>query len=154
MKTTSVKRTPHLIADFENGFARGWYMAVKESFKNELDIKYLSRQSKKTTYYEWSQGPYYCFSQGQTFYDSKLAYSDWKTAINNITIACQILEAKPNTPIKIYNESVDKNIIEVKLGYVRFVILKTNEERNKLTEFACYERSQNEFVNFLQTGKL
>jgi hypothetical protein len=150
MRTKSVKRTPHLIADFENGFAKGWYMAVKESFKNELDIKYLSRKDS----FEWTQGPYYCFSQGQTFYDTKLAYSDWESAISNTTKACQILEAKPNLPIKLYNESINKYVIDVKEGYVRFVILKINEARSKLTEFACYEMSQNEFVTFLKTGEL
>ena len=154
MKPKSVKRTSHLIADFEAGFATDWFMAVKESFRNELDIKYLPRKKDKITFYEWSQGPYYCFSQGQTFYDSPLAYVAWKSAIKNINTACQIIDAQPNIPVRIFDESVEKEIICVKEGHVRFVILKPNKERTKLMEHSRYELSQNNFVDFLKTGEL
>ena len=154
MKPKSVKRTSHLIADFVEGFAKGWFMAVKESFRNELDIKYLPRKKDKITYYEWSQGPYYCFSQGQTIYDSPLAYRAWELAIKNINNVCQIVDAQPNMPVRIFDESLRKNIICVKEGHVRFVILKPNNERTELIEHSRYELSQNNFVTFLKTGEL
>ncbi len=154
MKPKPVKRTSHLIADFENGFAKGWFMAIKESFKNELDIKYLPRKKQSATYYEWSQGPYYCFSQGQTFYNSKLAYAKWEYAIQHINVACQVLDAKPNVLVRIFDESLNKNIVVVKEGHVRFVVLKPNNDLTKLIEHSRHELSQNSFVNFLKTGEL
>ena len=39
----SGKRSDKLIATFKEGFADNWYMAVKECFRSQLDIKYTSR---------------------------------------------------------------------------------------------------------------
>jgi hypothetical protein len=51
-KAKKEKRTLNLIADFnkvENMkglFAEGWYFSLPESFKDELDIKYMERKEK------------------------------------------------------------------------------------------------------------
>lgn len=41
---TSTKRSVDLNARFIDGFADGWYMALTDSFKMELDIKLTERK--------------------------------------------------------------------------------------------------------------
>src|SRR5690349_8992526 len=103
-ENVSTRRSTDLIANFTDGFADGWHMALKESFKMELDIKLTLRKKNKISYIEWTQGPYYCFSEGQLIYDTREAYTCWKDALKNVNVACQVFAAKPNIPIKIDNE--------------------------------------------------
>ena len=49
-------------------------MAVKECYRNELDIKYSERKKDKQSYSEWTQGPYFSFAEGHLFYDTPQAY--------------------------------------------------------------------------------
>lgn len=148
------ERTTELIASFVEGFADGWYMVLKESFKMALDIKLTERKKNKVSYYEWTQGPYYCFSEGQLIYDSKDAYICWQDALKKVNLACQIVAAKPNIPMKIDNEVNGKSKYRVLDGYVQFVLFKPNEERSKLIPYVCYNFTQDDFVNFLKTGQL
>jgi len=129
-------------------------MALKESFKMELDIKFTERKKNKISYFEWTQGPYFCFSEGQVFFDSKEGYTCWLNSLNKINLACQIVAAKPNMHFKTINDETNKNEHWVIDGSVQFVLLKPNEERTKLIPYVCYNLSQNDFVYFLKTGKL
>jgi hypothetical protein len=147
-------RSTGLIATFEHGFAVGWHMAVRECFKEELDIKLTDRKKDRQSCREWTQGPYFCFSEGQVLYDSKQAYSNWHNALANMNIACQIVEAKPNMPAKFVNEITGKNNFSISEGYVKFVLFKPNAKRNKLAGVAEYHMTQNQFVKFLQYGEL
>jgi hypothetical protein len=152
--TVSRGRSTELIATFEDGFAIGWHMAVRECFKEELDIKLTDRIKQNISYTEWTQGSYFCFSEGQILYDSKQGYSNWHDAMANINIACQIVEAKPNMPEKFVNEITGKNNFRLSEGYVKFVLFKPNADRNKLTDVAEYHMTQNQFVRFLRFGDL
>lgn len=152
MESRGREKTTELIANFKDGFADGWYIAVKECFKEELDIKLTDKKKDKISYREWLQGPYFCFSEGQILYDSKQGYSNWRNAIANINIACQIIEAKPNRPEKFVNEITGKNSFRISEGYVKFVLFKPNADCNKLTGVAEYHMTQNQFVKFLQYG--
>ncbi len=150
----STKRTADLNVSFIDGFADGWYMAIRDSFKMELDIKLTERKKNKISYFEWTQGPYYCFSEGQTIYDVSEAYSCWQDALKKVNFACQIIAAKPNIPIRIESEVTGKSEYRVLDGYVQFVLFKPDEARTKLVPFVCYNLSQNDFVIFLKTGEL
>jgi len=154
METTSTKRSTTLIANFIDGFASGWVMALKDSFKMELDIKLTERKKNKISYLEWTQGPYYCFSEGQLIYDAPEAYTCWQNALNKVNTACQIVEAMPNTPIKIDNERNGKSEYRVLEGYVKFLLFKPDEGRTKLLPYVGYNLSQNDFVHFLKTGNI
>jgi hypothetical protein len=129
-----VERSPELIANFVEGFADGWYIALKESFKKELDIKLTGINRI------WTQGPYFCFSEGQVFYDSREGYNCWREALKKVNVACQIIAATPNT-----------RVIE---GSVQIVMFKPDEERTTLFPYVGYNLSQDNFVDFLKTGKL
>lgn len=152
--TKRAERTTDLIANFVEGFADGWHMALRESYKMELDIKFIERSKNKISYFEWTQGPYYCFSEGQLIYDSKDAYTCWQDALNKINLACQIVAAKPNIPIKVDNEVTGKPEFRVLEGYVQFVLFKPDQGRTRLVPYVGYNLSQRDFVNFLKTGQL
>jgi hypothetical protein len=66
-------------------------MAVKECYRNQLDIKFTERKKKNKSYFEWTQGPYYSFAEGHLFYDTQKAYKKgkkgWKDALKVIKIA-------------------------------------------------------------------
>lgn len=51
METT--ERHSNLVANFVNGYADGWYMAVKECYRNELDIKYIERKKGHSDFFEY-----------------------------------------------------------------------------------------------------
>ncbi|ABL00668.1 hypothetical protein [Pelobacter propionicus] len=154
IETLATKRSSDLNANFIDGFADGWFMALKESYKMELDIKLTERKKNKISYYEWTQGPYYCFSEGQIIYDIREAHTCWREAIKKVNIACQIVAAKPNIPIKIADNVKGKTKFSVLEGYVKFILFKPDKERTKLIPHVCYNLSQNNFVNYLKTGNL
>jgi hypothetical protein len=142
------KRETNLIADFINGYANGWFMAVKECYRNELDIKYSERKKDKQSFFEWTQGPYLSFAEGHLFYDTPKAYEKgkkWGQAIKAIKIACKITSAKPTILDK------NKNLVE---GTVNFAIYKPDKECESLIAVRDYKVSQREFVDFLKTGQL
>ena len=95
MEVETGKRHTNLIADFVDGYAHGWYMAVRECYRNELDIKYTERKKHKQSFFEWTQGPYFSFAEGHIFYDTPKAYKKWGEAIKDIKIACEIVSATP-----------------------------------------------------------
>ena len=63
----TTKRRRNLEANFVNGYADGWYMAVKECFRNELDIESTERKRNKQSFFEWIQGPYFSLAKGIHF---------------------------------------------------------------------------------------
>ena len=137
------KRNTRLIANFVDGYADGWHMAVKECYRNELDIKLTERKKGKQSFMEWTQGPYFAFAEGDLFYDTPKAYKKWAQAIRTIKIACKIISATPT------NIDKNKNLVE---GTVRFTIYKPDDNFESLVAIQSYESSQEEFVNFLRTG--
>jgi hypothetical protein len=148
------KRSTELIANFVEGCTTDWSFAIKECFKKELNIEFTERKKDRATYYEWTQGPYYCFSEGQVFYDVKEGYTCWQEALKNVNHACQIITAKPNIPLKIDNEITGKTKFKVLEGYVQFSLFKPNDVRTKLVHYSEHTLSQNDFVTFLKTGEI
>ena len=123
----------------------GWFMAVKECYRNELDIKYTGRKKHKQSFFEWTQGPYFSFAEGHMFYDTTKAYKKWGEAIKAIKIACKIVSATPTMLDK------NKKLVE---GMVVFTIYKPDAKLTSLKAVKDYKLSQTEFVNFLKTGLL
>ncbi len=138
-------RHTNLIANFVNGYADGWFMAVKECYRNQLDIKLTERKKNKQSYLEWTQGPYFSFAEGHLFYDTPKAYKKWGQALKAIRIACKITSATPS----ILNKN--KNLVE---GVVNITTYKPDKECESLITVRNYKVSQREFVNFLKTGRL
>ena len=142
------KRHTNLIANFVNGYADGWGMAVKECYRNQLDIKLTERKKNKQSYLEWTQGPYFSFAEGHLFYDTRKAYRkgvSWEQALKVIKKACKITSATPTILHR------NKNLVE---GTVTFTLYKPDKKSNSLIAVKEYKLSQKEFVNFLKTGVL
>lgn len=139
------RRHTNLIANFVSGYADGWFMAVKECYRNQLDIKLTERKKNKQSYLEWTQGPYFSFAEGHLFYDTPKAYKKWNQAIKAIKIACKITSATPTMLDK------NKNLLE---GVVNFTIYKPDKQLESLIATRDYKVSQEGFVNFLRTGRV
>ena len=156
------KRSTKLIATFSDGYADGWRMAVRESFRPQLDIKFTSRVQKKINGEEkeekrhvrvWTQGPRIAFDEGHIFYDTPLGYKKWGKALKHIKLVCIVTEAKPNDVRKKKTNNI-KGQNELIHGFVEIELLTPNPERTKLISKGVYKKSQNEFVEFLISGNL
>jgi hypothetical protein len=139
------KRHTQLIADFVDGYADGWFMAVKECYRNQLDIKLTERKKNIQSYLEWTQGPYFSFAEGHLFYDTPKAYKKWGQALKVIKKACKITSATPTILDR------NKNLVE---GTVKFTMYKPDKKATSLIAIRDYKVSQREFVDFLKTGQL
>ena len=142
------KRHTQLIADFVKGYAEGWFMAVKECYRNELDIKLTERKQNKQSHSEWTQGLYFSFAEGHLFYDTPKAYikyRKWGQALKVIKKACKITSSTPTILDK------NKNLVE---GTVNFTMYKPDKKATSLIAIQDYKVSQREFVEFLKSGQL
>ena len=166
-----------LIANFSGGYTQGWKMAVPEAFKEALDIKLTARVYAKKKEMRWTQGNIYDFHEGDTFYDTKLAYGKWSEGLKVLKICVQVQFATSSGYV-IY-ESVTTKDKELNLshqkgkakpkditiedglqikkqridhGHVRFKVYRPNKEKTKLEECEVIECTQDNFVAFLQSG--
>ena len=71
------RRSTALIAKFSDGFAVGWRFAVKESFKEALDIRLTKFTYGGYIYEAWTQGSSYQFHQGDVFYSDRSGYGSY-----------------------------------------------------------------------------
>lgn len=165
-----------LIANFVDGFALGWKMAVPERFKEALDIKLTPRIFAKKKEMLWTQGRLYDFHEGDTFHDTAQAYGEWKEALKHLKISVQIqftsssgyvvyesIEVKNEKleiihqkgKVKPKEETVDELVVKkqrIDHGLVRFKVYRPNKEKTAVEECETIECTQDDFVAFLQTG--
>jgi len=142
MKT---KRSLNLIANFQNGYAKDWFFAVGTCFRDQLDIMYTERKQNKKTVMNWTQGPFYSFDEGHIFYDTPEGYLQWSEALKKINIACEVISGTPNI------NDEENGFIN---GQVHFQLSRPNNIKTKLEAYSSYHLSQNDFVEFLKTGKV
>ena len=162
-------RSLELIAEFKDGYAKNWYFAVGECFKDELDIKYTQRIEKikingKIQYEEvldkngklkkkaktkkvrrWTQGTSYSFAEGHVIYDVPKVYLPWREALHHIKLACHVIRATPGR-FNDENQFID--------GAVTFKLSKPNDNKSGLKTISQYTLTQTDFVYYLKTGIL
>ena len=165
-----------LIANFKDGFALGWKMAVPEAFKEALDIKLTPRMFAKKKEMLWTQGRLYDFHEGDTIHDTKHAYKEWGEALKDLKLSVQVQFASSsgyvnyetvevqNKELKIIHqkgkskpieEIVDGLVVKrqrIDYGLVRFKVYRPNNEKTAVEECETLECTQDDFVAFLQTG--
>lgn len=139
-------RSLELIAEFDRGFARGWFYAVGEFFRDELDIRYTPRVVDDRTVMCWTQGRCFGFREGHVLYDTPAAYQKWDEALKEIAYMCEIQKGAPSVPGRKRGTVVE--------GYVEFILLKPDAERTRLEPRGHYACTQTEFVEYLKTGNL
>ena len=77
---------------------------VKEPFKDKKGDVVLKKDGtprirrKTKPVMRWTQGKFYCFSEGHVIYDTPQAYLPlWREALNHINLRCVVIRALPNT---------------------------------------------------------
>jgi hypothetical protein len=164
-----------LIANFEDGFALGWKMAVPEAFKEALDIKLTPRNLDKKQEMLWTQGRLYGFREGDIIHDVKDAYKEWGKALQSLKLSVQVQSASPSSyeiyktiEIKINEveiigkknnkpnlQQVDGVVVQkqrINHGIVKFKVSRPNKAKSGVEECGTFECTQDHFVVFLQTG--
>ena len=123
--TKSGKRSDKLIATFKEGYIDNWYMAVKDTFRAQLDIKFTSRvdtnsiTTEKTEVKLWTQGPRIGFDKGHILFNTQYGYQAWGEAIKFINLACVVKSGKPNDVKKIKSPNGKKTINKLIDGFVK-----------------------------------
>jgi len=167
-----VERTDLLIAKFINGYASGWEFAVKEVFKDSLDIRKIDKTIKKKNFKIYTQGTVYKFEQGDVFHNDKSGYENWKDFINGknpITLQVQFggssgyqtkniktiitspLEIKDNSKIKVIdNVKITEQVLNK--GNLQVLVLKPNNNKSKMLEYKTIDITVVDFVALLQNG--
>ncbi len=143
--TSRKNRSTELIAKFINGYAEGWFFAVGESFKDELDIKLTDRKENGKTVKVLTQGPYYSFKEGHTFYDTPDGYLEWQEALKRISLICEVIRGTPN------QTGDDQGMIS---GGVTFTLSKPNRDKTNIETIGQHTVTQDEFVEYLKTGNM
>jgi hypothetical protein len=147
-------RTTDLVATFENGFAKDWFYAVGDFFRDHLDIFLTDRVVKeinidgkeyKRVKKVWTQGDLFTFDEGHLFYNSSKKYMVWEEALTNITVVCQVAMATPDLA------GVDGGRID---GRVSFDLWRADKSVSGLDHIGRYDKTQHEFVEYLKTGEL
>ncbi|MCU7839743.1 MAG: hypothetical protein KZQ94_10255 [Candidatus Thiodiazotropha sp. (ex Troendleina suluensis)] len=165
-----------LIANFVDGFALGWKMAVPEEFKDALDIKLTPRIFAKKKEMLWTQGSLYDFHEGDTIHDITQAYNEWGEALKHLKISVQVQFASSSGYVTYETIEVKNNELEIihqkgkakpkeeviaglvikkqriDHGLVRFKVYRPNKEKTAVEECETIECTQDDFVAFLQTG--
>lgn len=166
-----------LIANFIDGFALGWKMAIPEAFKDALDIKLTPRKLAGKTEMILTQGRIYTFKKGDTLYDTKHAYQEWGEALKILKLSVQVQHAIPSGYVAYESiETKDKELVivhqkgkakpkeitvdnglslskkRIAYGLVRFKVYCPNNDKTALEEKKEIECTQDDFVSFLQTG--
>jgi len=167
-----VERTDLLIAKFIDGYASGWEFAVKEVFKDSLDIKKTDKTINKKTFKIYTQGVVYKFEEGDLFHNDKSGYENWNDFINGenpITLQVQFgsssgyqtkntkttitspLEIKDNSKVKVIdNFKITEQVLNK--GNLQVLVLKPNSEKTKMLEYKTINITVVDFVSLLQNG--
>ena len=150
-EATRQLRLDELIADFtlsddqslpRKAFDQSWAFCVPTCFRAALDIKQTTRNIDGKSEIVWTQGPWFDFSEGDTFYDSVKAYKPWN--LSNVRICLAVRKATPTQPAG--------NGKARSPGTVIFDILTPNRDRTELKIRRQKASTQDDFVRLLIVG--
>lgn len=140
----------NLIAQFNDGYAKGWKMAVDEWFKEALDIRLTNRMMNGKKKKQWTQGQCYNFQKGDFLTDNKDTKGlIWRDAVKKINIALQVNASSPAAFFK-----DDDGQKKYSAGNVTFIIFKPDKSKTRLVHTDVANCSQVEFVQILKTGNI
>lgn len=170
------RRSAALIANFKDGYAVGWRFAVKEVFKDALDIKLTNVTYDGVEYKVWTQGTSYQFHRGDVFYSDKLGYdspSDFLNLPNAIVLQVKyevfsgyettshidgfisgsfFQYGRSSVPVELNNIPLLMESQSYDSGTIIIDIFTPNEASGKLMFIDEITMSQDDFICLLQTG--
>ena len=136
-------RSLKLIADFKDGYAAGWFFAVGECFRTELDIKWTKRKVNNKDWWGWTQGKAFAFCEGHILYDSPKAYQVWEKAVKEIKLKCEVIRPTSGELLKLI-KNTDRSIT--------FILSRPGTGSRGFERVGTYTMKQNAFVEFLRSG--
>ena len=166
------ERTRVINPIFVDGYADNWHFAVSEAFRDALDIKWTTISEDKVETRFWTQGTNYSFKEGDTLYDTRLAYEKpWGEALKIIQYCLKVISAIPASvvvtkefestdPVRYTEDKTLKNDMPIfqyqrtrmSWGSVRFEVWRPSPAAQKVVLAEVKETTQEPFVYFLQTG--
>jgi hypothetical protein len=138
-------RSLKLLTNFPNEFVKGWYMAVRDCFREALDIRLTQRivEGKRTL--TLTQGSRFAFKEGDNVYDTRRAYEgEWSEALKYIKIYFCVGECRKAVPA---TKTLPRDP-----GFVTFSIQKPNAEKAGLEIIGSARLTQDQFVRLLISG--
>ncbi|EMX2842123.1 TPA: hypothetical protein ACWXL4_003061 [Escherichia coli] len=169
------RRSTALIANFSDGFAVGWRFAVKEVFKEALDIRLTKVTYGDYIYEVWTQGSSYQFHQGDVFYSDRSGYGSYSeflqrddAVVLQVKYECfsgydtvSLFDGSFSGELSV-NGRIEPRIVErlpvlvesqtYDPGKIIVDVFIPNEKRNKLKLFGELSMNQDDFIYLLQSG--
>lgn len=156
------ERSRNPVADFANGYAVGWAMAVGECFRAALDIAWTEKTKKgETSVWLWTQGAEYNFQVGDTLHDIPMSLDvDWQSASVGLRLTVQVIAAHPAAwldPVpddfEDFGEKSEKRISFRRYpGRITFQEYRPIKDARQLSVKKIFDCTQDAFVWFLMTG--
>ena len=164
-------RSPVVLAVFVEGLVPGWRMAVSESFREALDIRFTPRIAGDVKEMIWTQGQCFAFREGDTLHAASGAPRRVTIQVERASDAC-FVERESSTSdqtlqLRTVDLSKDKGktkaeefhgvqILEKRYspGSVSLTIYESDPSGEHLRERHRAMTTQVDFVSFLQTGLL
>lgn len=162
--SSRILRSEKLLADFSKGYANGWKFVVRPCNYPALDIFLTPKVIDTQKQLVWTQGHFYDFHSGSTFYNDIVAYEEkWGKAKKKLFCYVEVTNAMTNIVehyVKIshrtfrqknideeYEKDVFENSYKFEYGKIDFILFLFSG--NIKLHFSC---TQYEFVNLLRYG--
>lgn len=125
----------------------GWFVHVPRCFNDPLDIRLTERVLNGENKLTWTQGSWFAFKVGDTFYDTAQVRAEelWADSMQHLRFCITVLRAGDARPRD--GES------ERSPGYVELEVHKPDAERKRLVLVGTFSMTQDQFVRLLITGE-
>lgn len=139
---------------FEDGYAKGWFMAVGECFRGALDLEKslrvltdpLTLEKREVQMVTEGNPPLYSFSPGDLIHNTKkMDGGRWGDALPNVRASLQVARAVPD------KLGADGSVIQ---GNVVARLFRRANDGSRIEFSETLRISQREFVRVLRTGDL
>ena len=164
-------RSPVVVAVFVEGYVLGWRMAVSESFREALDIRFTPRIAGDVKEMIWTQGQCFSFREGDTLHSAIGAPRKLTVQVQRASDACFVERESSTSDQTLQLRTVDLTKGKAKVrgeefagiqilekryspGSVTLAIYEPDSDGGHLRERQRATTTQVDFVSFLQTGFL
>ena len=164
-------RSPVVLAVFVEGYVPGWRMAVSESFREALDIRFTPRIAGDVKEMIWTQGQCFAFREGDTLHSASGAPRKVTVQIQRASDACFVERESSTSDQTLQLQTIDLTKDKAKAKVEEFAGIQILEKRYSpgSVTLTIYEPGPNgehprerqrvtttqvDFVSFLQTGLL
>ena len=164
-------RSPVVVAVFVEGYVLGWRMAVSESFREALDIRFTPRIAGDVKEMIWTQGQCFSFREGDTLHSAIGAPRKLTVQVQRASDACFVERESSTSDQTLQLRTIDLTKGKAKVrgeefagiqilekryspGSVTLAIYEPDSDGGHLRERQRATTTQVDFVSFLQTGFL